>query len=145
MIVNWKKPNAGLKYMVAQSSENASAGHIVLRPGDNDVPDALWNAAKHNLKNDPEKEWIEEVSKQEVVDKLPKDFPERAATKKEGKFVIDSPVSIKDMKPEDAVAMIKETINTETLEGWLKSAEKDEIRVEIKNQLDFIKNPKKEK
>lgn len=145
MIVNWKKKNAGLKYMVAQSKENARAGHIVLRPGYNDVPDALWNGAKHNLENDPEAKWIEEVSKQEVVDKLPKDFPERAATKKDGKFVIEKSISIKDRKPEEAVAMIKKTINTETLDGWLKDAEKDEIRVEIKNQLDFIKNPKKEK
>ncbi len=72
MIVNWNKPNAGVKLIPAQNERNDIIGNIVLLPGYNDVNDTLWEAARKNLNRDPEGKYIEEISKEVKSKELPK-------------------------------------------------------------------------
>ena len=144
MIVSWEKPNAGLKILTAQTKENLVSARITLAPGKNDVPDHLWDAAKHNLSHDPEAKWIKEFSEKKVVEKLPAGMREAAAKKiGNGKYEISKSIPLKDVKPQEAEEIIRDTFNLKTLEKWKKEESRDSVRAAILNQIETIEKPKK--
>jgi len=66
MIVNWKKPKAGLKVipiqvMDAEGKQKITIGYLTLLPGFNHIPDEDWKKSRACVLSDPEAEWIEEV------------------------------------------------------------------------------------
>jgi len=52
MIVNYKKPKAGIKVIPVQDDKFKVIDHIVLLPGHNEVPDKLWAMARKNVEHD---------------------------------------------------------------------------------------------
>jgi hypothetical protein len=114
MIVNWKKPKAGL-LVVPIVKDKQFLKYIQLLPGNNLVDDADWELAKVNLELKIEKGLLEEISE-------------------DGKKVS----SLKDLSAKKAIEIIKGTWDLSTLRKWQEKEGRDEVRAVLHNQVDAV-------
>lgn len=145
MIVKWTKPNAGLKILHARSTKNkdqsvvSGKGMVILQPGANEVDDELWKIARESLSHDPEKNFIIEVVAKEIVEKLPEGMKESEAKKTpDGKYEITGGKSISSLDKNQALELISDTWNLETLKKWRKESSSEELRTAIANQIEEV-------
>jgi hypothetical protein len=206
MIVNWNKPDAGIKIIPAQVKDGAIIGYVTLLPGNNEVEERLWNGAKFHLRHDPERGYIHEVSKEVEVTELPESLNEEVAIVVSGKelsdltleeleeflrennlynealsqaksrgkdfdkefilslceesgesilqkirkhfnltnsktYRISTSLRLKDLEANEALKVVLDTWNIDTLEKWRKDESRDEIRAAISNQIEEVNKP----
>jgi hypothetical protein len=105
-------------------------GFVRLMPGYNNVPDEKWNIIKKELRDKMEKGLIE------LQGKKGKDA--------EGNEIIEG-CPLRDINVVTALKIVKDCFNIDTLKEWLENTEgrretRDEIRLEIKNQIAMIES-----
>lgn len=116
---------------------NQNVKPVILAPGWNEVDDSLWDKCRDHLTNKIEDGSIEEMSK-EVTDE--------AGNKK---YVGMRPSDFKNRQgalngPEQLVKIIKGCNSVPTLQRWIEEEARDEIRFEMKKQLEKLVEPPKE-
>ena len=142
MIINWTKKNPNT---IPFAFDKGGGGVVRLLYGHNAVDDNEWEAAKKNLTPN-DYQFYEEISdmidvKKEIeVEKVVDGKKTKVkGSKKVKKKVIEKVSSgLIKFKPEEANKMILDCFNTGTLKSWLKKETRDEVRADIKNQLDLI-------
>jgi len=149
MIINWKKPKAGVKVIPLLSDDGRIEKNIMFLPGYNEVSEADWNKArKHEQVQDYIKRgFFEEVGtvKEEVVEvpvmdkkgKEVKDEAGKVKTEKKKVEVIEE-VKLSELDAEKALSIVNDTYMIDTLEAWRKEEGRDEIRAAIANQIEKI-------
>lgn len=113
---------------------------ITLLPGCNDVDDELWKKARVSVKDKIERGLIKEhhakVEEKEV--------PIPNTDKKRKVIKIDSK-DLKDLEPEEAEEIVKNTFSLKTLGKWKKSESRDSVRNVILNQIEQVEKHGEEK
>ncbi len=114
---------------------------VVLLPGNNEVSDEDWNAARPNAKDDIDRGDLTEVEASEEKIEVPKIDPKtgKDLEEKEEKIVF-SGSSFRRIKPEKASKIIKNTFNIDTLNKWKKIETRDAIRLELSNRIEKVLN-----
>lgn len=140
MIVIWKKDN--LKIIPVRPTEadrkkySGLSGNtsILLNTGSNEVNDDDWAVARGLVK-----ELIEEGTLKEVI-------PVEEVQGLKGPEVKKLPSTLKNLKAQDAIKIVRECANPKTIEVWLDSEARESVRVAIMKQkeiLDSGKEPSK--
>lgn len=153
MIVNWKKPGAGILTIPCIqkiNGVNVISKTLVLIPGHNDIPDKDWKIAKYSAKGKIETGLLEEIVVKTIVEKtIEKEVIKKIKAKngKEEKVIvievqkkkeeIDA-TELKNIPAKKAREIIKDTWNLETLKNWLDKESRDEIRAVIYNQMETV-------
>lgn len=127
MIVKWNE--ARVKVI-----PNGEGRPVKLLPGHNEVAPKDWKGARENVLTDIASGRIVEVAA--VIEEVAtKDADGKASGKKS---VIKGATPFKDLEPEEALRIIRETFSIETLEAWRKSSAKDELRAAIAEQIALV-------
>jgi hypothetical protein len=156
MIINWKgegvltvQPIDTAPFIEAQKNtdrirrteeirdicQNVDA--VVFTPGWNEIDDAVWFLCRAHVMKKIESGQIEEMSKEAVdengnkifVGMKPSDFKNRQGAAN---------------GPEMLVTIIKGCYSMPTLKRWIENEVRDEIRMEMKKQLELLTDPPKE-
>ena len=125
MIVEWNNPDAGLLVVPVtiydeETKQCLTSKHIKLFLGMNQVNDEDWPHMEKELKDKIEAGYIKPV------------FAKKEG--KEKKLI----TSLKDLEPDEAEKVIKETFLRSTLESWLDSEGRDSVRASINKQIGTI-------
>jgi hypothetical protein len=129
MIIRWKKNNPVTIPLVGAGS-NAPRGTIRLIEGLNKVEKDEWEIAKKHLKGFQEKYY------DEIKDDIKVKKPVMISGKEVMKEV--SVMGLSGFEAGEAIEMIDDCFNVETLEAWLVDENRDEIRAAIKEKLSAI-------
>ena len=123
---------------------------IVVIPGWNEVSDEIWDLCRPHITSKIDSGKIEELAREEEIPVLGEDgkplLNEEGKPKKEKKFV---GVTVSDFKnrqganfgPSRLVEIIRGCNSIATLTKWLDEDARDEIRTEIKKQIDKLNAP----
>lgn len=130
MIVKWAGNGLNVIPAVdpkkADPGSYASAGHVVLYPGYNDVPDAVWNFCKLHAVNFLENKMIEEIAN-------------KGRNTDGAEVYVGVPFGeIADKRPSRAVELVNNCYNRKNLEDWKESTGRDEVRRAIERQIASI-------
>ena len=138
MIVNWKKPKAGVKIVPITNERGEIEKNLVLLPGYNEVSEEDWNKARNHaqIADYIKRGFFEEVGE---VKELPQTEEEKKNGKKNGKKKSKiKEIPLGKLKAEKALEVVNDTYQIETLEKWRKVESRDEIRAAIANQIEAI-------
>lgn len=147
MIIDYRKPKAGLltiplpmKPVKGQKGVNAgrNASHrkqktIRLIPGINEIPDEVWNQVRGLKKI---KFYLEEGH---IVEK----YMEEKKDAKEKVISVETKKVFVELESEEQETLVKDTYDLKLLSKWRKKGN-DFLKGVIDDQIDMIKNPKKE-
>jgi len=130
MIVNWKKPGAGLLVIPV----------VNLLPGHNDVPDDIWALGRKHCDNHLSAGNLVEIGEDKPVKVMEEQVnPETGKKEKVSvEKIVTSPLTLKKMSPQKAIEVVKDTYSLDTLNKWRKEETRDEIRAELLNQIELI-------
>jgi len=123
---------------------------VVIIPGWDEVPDAVWDLCRPHIVNKIDSGMIEELAREEEVPVLDAEgkpvVDANGKPKTEKKYV---GVTIADFKnrqgavfnPAKLVEIIRGCNSVKTLQQWKDKDARDEIRAEIKDQIDKLNAP----
>jgi hypothetical protein len=126
---------------------------VVIIPGWNEIPDAVWFLCRGHLVNKIDSGMIEELIREDFEEELDEKgtpvLDEKGVAKKKKVFVGATIGDFKNRQgavysPARLVEIVRGCNTIATLEKWLKEDARDEIRAEIKDQIDKLnEKPKK--
>jgi len=117
MIINWKKPQAGV-LVIPVIKDEIIIKYLQLLPGNNQIEEADWELAKKNLQDKLDTGLIEEILE-------------------DGKKI----KNIKQLSAKKAKEVIKNTFDLDTLQNWQEEEGRDEVRAILYNQTEEINSP----
>jgi hypothetical protein len=129
MIIRWKKSNPVTIPLVG-SGKIAPSGKIRLLEGLNKVNPDEWEIAKKHLKGFQEK----------YYDEIKDDIKIKKKVIQGGKEVEKEVMvmGLSGFEAEEAIEMIDDCFNVDTLKAWQEKEDRDEIRAALKEKLDAI-------
>ena len=144
MIVEWTENRIKVIPKVQQTTkvtkegeekvETIILGDVVLAPGFNEVADEEWALARVTAKDDITKarireEWVKaEKSKAGEEPKI--------ATEIDGVQMV--PAQLKDINRPRVIQVVKETYHVPTLQKWIDSEMRQDVRLELYNRIEEI-------
>lgn len=144
MIINWKKPKAGVLIIPCINRNGKVVKHITLLPGHNTVNEKDWEQAKKFCKGKLEDGLIEIVmsDKSDIKSLKPKRKKDKDSSNEDNVKKSDTPAkSIFELSAKKAKKIIADTFDLETLGKWLEEEGRDEIRALIHKQIEFVESP----
>lgn len=143
MLVNWTK--LGLKTIELLNEAGKAEDTIFLLPGWNHISEEKWIKARRNAQvaSQIERGVIVEAGKEvtkEVTEVVKEKDKDGKTVKKEKKVEVKTveQVPFSELEPEEALKIIADTYNMETLAELKKEESRDEIRAAIANRLEEI-------
>ncbi len=139
MLVKWKKENIkvipinGAKARGMGFKKLSGKSQIVLQPGWNDVHDGDWAYALTMVQPSLQDGWIEAKGGEEKEVEI-----NYGKAKKKIKKI--TPKQFKELEPEEARGLVAETNGIKTLEGWLDTDPREDVRLAIQKRLDEVKS-----
>lgn len=142
MIINWKKPRAGV-LIIPKIVNGQVVKNIQLLPGNNEISDEEWEAVKPNCQDHINagnliEMAVKKIEKMEEIEGKDGKKTKKFVKKEEGK-------KIKEINAKQAKEIVLDTWDLKTLEKWLNEEGRDEIRAIIHNQIEEVNNPKTNK
>ncbi len=132
MIVNWTKKR--LLVVPYKGKSGMVVGSITLLPGCNDVDDDIWKSAREMVEDKiKHKLIIEEHAKIEI-----KDVPIPNTKGKTRKIVKIDAKTLKELEPDEAEDIVKNTFDLKTLKKWKKGESRDAVRSVIIGQIETV-------
>lgn len=141
MIINWKKPGAGVKFIPLVNADGRIERQLTFLPGYNEISESDWNKARNHdqIKDYLKRGWFEEIGKVETVEVVKEVVAEDGKKEKvKEKADIIKEMKLSEIEPEKALEIVKDTYKLETLEAWKKGESRDEIRAAIATQIEGI-------
>jgi hypothetical protein len=149
MIVNWKKPGAGIltiPCITEHQGRNVISKTLVLIPGCNDIKDSDWKIARPQALGKIENGLIEEVKVKVVKEKIIEKEIEKKGKNGKKEIIVEmhkekmeiEATELNDIPAKKAREVVKNAFNLTTLEKWLEKESRDEIRAVINNQMDLV-------
>lgn len=123
MIVIWKKQCLN----IVPVTNDVGSSKVILLPGVNEMPDTAWKNMEKALEHHIKAGNLEVVAEKVIVKKDNKEIEKKKA------------IPFDKLDPEKSISLIRECNNTKTLNKWKKTEKREEIRLEIANRLDEIK------
>lgn len=120
-------PHAPKEHQEMKSAHQPHRDSIMLLPGINEVSEDEWEHMKLHIER--------EIATGDI---MVMNFKTPAGKDKPPRLV----QTIRDIDAKEAIAMIKESANPETLQRWNVEESRDEVRVVLKERMDELRVPK---
>jgi len=135
MIINWAKKDAGL-LTVSKVIDNKIVKTLFLLPGHNEIDDADWEGIKGQLLDKIKDGTIIpiEVETKKSIEVNGKEKTKKITTTKFSEFPANK-----------ALEIVEDTFDINVLKKWKAKESRDEIRAAIAQQIELVKDPKKQK
>lgn len=142
MVILFNKPNAGPMTLPVSSSfhKGQFQKKLVLLRGNNEVEKEDWAQVRQfkQVQVYLKKGWIVEQGEPKIeVVTLP---ATKDGEKEKVQAEIKSVKEFKAMAAADAEEIVKNTVNLDTLNKWLKGEKRESVRIALKEQIESVEN-----
>jgi len=131
MILKWNKKCLKVIPVKGKKSNNIKS-KIVLMFGYNDIIDEYWPLIEPIVQDRLDDGMLEVIAQEKEVTR-------KGPGGKERNVVEKKPIPFSELSSVKADKLIEETFNLKTLEKWLKKETRDEVRLSLKERIDYIK------